>query len=56
MACDNLLKVQHDDEKATGLRKIAAEFIASSAPSVVNISGAQRKRFLKLIEDAKTEV
>jgi hypothetical protein len=52
VACDNLLKVQDDRQKAVGLKKLADEFIVSSAPSVVNISGAQRKRFLKLVSDA----
>ena len=52
VACDNLLREQDESQKAAGLKKLADEYIASSAPSVVNISGAQRKRFLKAVSDA----
>lgn len=43
------------DEQAAGLRQVAKEFVVSSAPDAVNISGLLRKRFLKAVEEAQTD-
>ena len=55
-ACQSLLDASGaavaPEDKGPGLEKLAAEFIVSSARNVVNISGAQRKRFLKQLEEA----
>ncbi len=55
VAVEKLLKAEDDGSKAIGLKKLRDEFIMSSAPSVVNISGSQRKNFLRRMDGCNTD-
>lgn len=55
IACDNLTKMTDKTEIAEGLKKVASEYVSSSGESVVNISGVQRKKFMRDVEKAKSD-
>ena len=52
LACENCKAMVEEEDLATGLKKIFAEFISSGGSNAVNISGARRKKIRLQLEEA----